>query len=551
MPNLSLFARVFLAIVATTAFAAPPANAQQLKATDRIVFIGDSITGQGGNNATGGWVALIGEGLKAAHPDAAQTLVALGGSGQTVGSWAGIEKNSRTTSQTLDVKKYDVKTELDTPADAIVVMLGMNDVLSPSLKDTPADIEKWATTYEALVQALKARTGAKIVGVATVTPCTEDPKSAKNRVLAKLNEQIARIAKADGFALLPTNETAWSIQAEGRTWNSQFHITNDTVHPSGPGHLAIAMGMLTGLGEPIAAKYLRDGKLAQEYVRAAGALPILVTQIAATSIAANPDRKDVVIRYWWHGATGATDAPTVHLASPEGFSAAKDLHTPQGEFRTAGVCDHLTTAFTVTATAGAASKTSTATLPASWIAGITPSVMAGWTVRNPWTFDPAVGAVPIDEKLATGVGFGDSAIMSGTTPIEWTRFTPSNEYVGGADPNSIDFSGVGFFSSFSTGYAARWIYSPKERAVKLSFASSGWGGSDHLQVWVNGASAYAGHFGRVPKEQAVAETKLKAGWNSLVLKSAHLQWLWQVSVGVSPLAGDDLADLRYATVAPK
>ena len=495
---------------------------------------------------------MIGEGLRAAHPDAAQTLVALGGSGQTVGSWSNIEKSSLTKPQTLDVKRYDVQTELSLPADGIVVMLGMNDVLSPSLRDTQADIDKWAVTYETLVKTLQARTHARYVGVAQVTPCTENKLSPKNLVLAKLNAQIARIAKADGFSLLPTNDTAWSVLAEGRTWNANFHVAGDTVHPTGAGHIAIAIGMLTGFGETAGAQALRDKRLATEFANSAGTLPALTLQIESKPAVSNPNRtRDVTVRFFWHPAAGTADAPTAHLTSPDGFTPAKDVRGATGEFHVTGMCDWLTTPFSVTATAGTITKTATAVIPAAWIAGATPPNQPGWTVRNPWTFDPAAGALPFDDRIATGAAFSDSTLTVGNEPLTWTRYTPCIDYVGGADPNSVDFAAVSFFGNFSDGYAARWIYSPKERPVQLSFATSGWGGTDHLQVWVNGTSVYAGHFGRVPKAEAVAPATLKSGWNSLTFKSAHLQWLWQVSVAVNGVAGDDLADLRYATVPGK
>ena len=40
--------------------------------------------------------------------------------------------------------------------------------------------------------------------------------------------------------------------------------------------------------------------------------------------------------------------------------------------------------------------------------------------------------------------------------------------------------------------------------------------------------------------------KLLAGWNTLVLKSAHVTWQWQVAAGLRPAPGDTLDALRYA-----
>src|SRR5947209_18591156 len=72
----------------------PPASV--IQNNDRIIFIGDSITGQGAKGGKGGWIAMIGEGLRLVHPDLKVTLIGLGGSGSTVGAWQGFEKRSRT-----------------------------------------------------------------------------------------------------------------------------------------------------------------------------------------------------------------------------------------------------------------------------------------------------------------------------------------------------------------------------------------------------------------------------------------------------------------------
>ena len=146
--SLGAVAATFAALLATPATATaqpaagPAAGPHAGLATARVVFCGDSITGQGGGWLGAGYCFQMEWALKQRHPDATPKLVALGGSGMGVGNWIGVEKNSRTTEARLDVKEIGVKANLDQPADVLVVMLGMNDVLAPYIGGTDADLDK-------------------------------------------------------------------------------------------------------------------------------------------------------------------------------------------------------------------------------------------------------------------------------------------------------------------------------------------------------------------------------------------------------------------------
>ena len=127
-----------LATLSTAARAGPQVRAERtdrptgiIKDHDRIVFVGDSITGQGVIRGKGGWIALIGEGLRLERPALEPTLTGLGGSGATVGAWLNFEQRSRAAPVILDVKDVQVGKTLDAGADVVIVMLGMNDVLPP------------------------------------------------------------------------------------------------------------------------------------------------------------------------------------------------------------------------------------------------------------------------------------------------------------------------------------------------------------------------------------------------------------------------------------
>jgi lysophospholipase L1-like esterase len=221
----------------------------------RVVLIGDSITGQS-RNYTAGFAHQLDWALKQAYPGCQPNIVALGGSGMGVGAWVNVEKRARTEERFLDVKDIPVKAALDQPADALIIMLGMNDVLAPYVSDDPKSLEQWTAHYREFITALRARLKPSVTTLATATLCTEDVASPKNRMMDKLNAQVAQLATELNLLVLPTNETMRDVLQQGRRRKPDFHVTNDYVHPNAVGHIAVAIGMLRGLGETAAALLL-------------------------------------------------------------------------------------------------------------------------------------------------------------------------------------------------------------------------------------------------------------------------------------------------------
>ena len=248
--------KTYEALVQATASTAP-----LLQRDDRIVFIGDSITGLGWNNGQG-FIHQIETALREKWPEGKQQVVPLGGSGQSVGSWQGVEKMSRDKERTLDAKDVGVKAALDRPADVVVVMLGMNDLLAPYVTERAEDLEAWADRYKALVTALRERVKPRIIALATISLASEDPASPKNRVRDALNSRLAKLATAEHCVLLPVGEAMLAQLQKGRARLPDFHVTYDYVHPNQHGHRAIAIGMLKGLGEHEAADKITENAAA-------------------------------------------------------------------------------------------------------------------------------------------------------------------------------------------------------------------------------------------------------------------------------------------------
>ena len=288
-----------------------------LNGNERIVFIGDSITGQGGGWLGAGYVFKMREALRAAHPEGRHNLVPLGGSGMGVGAWLELAKDEATQKRDLDVKGVEVAAALSQPADVMVVMLGMNDVLAPYVSDTEAGLDQWIATYRELVGVLSARLKPKVVALATITPQTEDPTSPMSRVLARMNQRITTLAADLKAKVLPTNATYWEVLAQGRETQADFSLAGDRIHPTPVGHVAVAMAMLHGLGEEKAAAWLREERL----VKALASLPPAAPPVAAPAWLV---ASGLVLQAWDHKPAAADLAPNpIDLAIERGEDFTK------------------------------------------------------------------------------------------------------------------------------------------------------------------------------------------------------------------------------------
>ena len=516
---------------------------------DRIVFCGDSITGQGGNGGANGWVGLIGEGLAIAHPEGHQTLTALGGSGATVGAWQNFEKKSRDNPVFLDVKGVDVKATLDGGADVVVIMLGMNDLLAPAVKNTPADLDAWAVRYHDLIESIKARTHPRVVALATITPCTEDADSPKNRVEAELDTRIVTLAKQENALVLPTHEAMMELLATGRSQRSDFHITADFVHPAPAGHLAIAVGMLRGLGEGDAAAKLleKHGNLLKVADKDLPALSYVLTEQPA-----GPDeiKRHFTIHYQWTPSAASAATPTVTATVPEGWQVTRaSLSGDKGDFQATGPTDRVINKVTLNATAGDIKKDAEIDIPTGWRIAVGGGKGLGWDRMNS-NYDPAPDHLPLDDQLASDEAFAKPVTFpTGDTP-PWQLYRATINFTGYNQPGSIDMAAVTFFRFHDLAYGVRWIYSDKDRPVDVNLGTRAFAAGFSESVRLNGDSLYDGKLFAVPGHKVTAEGKLHRGWNRLLFKSTFVQWQWQFAIDLTGKPGDDLADLRYATSPP-
>lgn len=532
----------FLAVISTSIGAAAVDQACLQNGNGRIVLIGDSITGLS-RNAANGFAYDMEAAIKATYPDSKLELEALGGSGQSVGSWLGVEENSRTKEANLDVKGIGVKATLDQPADVVVIMLGMNDVLAPYIDNTPASLDRWAQRYEKLIDALQRRVKPRLIALGSVTPCTEAPDSPKNQLIDAMNERVRALAQKVGGRYLPTSESVWEILQRGRTLKSDFHVTYDFVHPNEPGHLGIAIGMLKGLGETKAAEWLATQKLPKIWKNAVGAKPSFSWQVMPAASVGSSNRLAFRIKYWWSAAGGAANSSLcVTLTAPSGWQVTPpQINGATGEFMATGAPDQFQNTLTMDGQAGDEKRVASVMIPAPWL--VAAKLVQPWSGAE---FDPGKGRTAVDDAIEKGGDFTGPIEGVGAQKLVWQIYFSSVNFTGLDNPGSVDFNAVTHPATFEAGYGARWIYSERDRPVRLQIGASMFAGAVHLIVWLNGKDIYCDKLG-----VKTIDTELKKGWNSMVFKSNHRTWQWQQSIALAGVGDDSLADLRYSVKPPE
>ncbi len=509
----------------------------------RVVLVGDSITGLSRNYATG-FAHQMDWALAQTYPGCRPNLVSLGGSGQGVRSWRDVELRSRTQEVLLDVPGLDVKAALSQPAEVLIIMLGMNDVLAPYVVDEQAVWDEWKANYRELIAALRARLHPQVTALAGATLCTEDLTSPKNHILDNLNAQAATLAKELNLLWLPTNETMRDVLQQGRRLKPDFHVTYDYVHPNEPGHIGIAIAMLRGLGEEVAAKTLADQRLPKALEKSGGVTPRLSFEVKPVPMPLNEDRQSFRVYYWLTVAqVPGGPPPRVTLAADQWDVTPAVIEEPEGEFVVSGTPYRRENVWRLAAVVGSQSVSRDVRISPPWL------VAAGFVAPfwNGQTFDTTKARGPVDEAIAAGRDFTVEPAAGGLKP-QWLRLFPSVNYTGGDAPGSVDFAAVTHARNFEAGYGARWIRSDRERTVNLALSTQAFAGTNHLTVYLNGREVYSGLLTGEPKRSKTVEVRLERGWNALAFRSNHVTWQWQCSVDVTPVGEDSLDDLRYSIV---
>ena len=519
-----------------------------VKDGDRIVFVGDSITGLGFNYGNDGYIKLIKAVLDEARPGSGVTVVPLGGSGQGVGSWQGVEKQSREKSSQLDVKGFDVKEELDKPASILVIMLGMNDSLSPYVSPDQAGIDGWAAKYKELIGSLRGRLKPRLTALGTVTPNTEDPNSPKNKLHTEMNKRLYAMAKELDCVVLPSSETVWDALNTGRKLKPDFHVTYDFVHPNHAGHAAIAIGMLKGLGEAAAAK-IAETRLEKQFAAAKGQPPALSYTIIPQSMPTDSDQVSFDIVYHWTPAGFADKSEAkATLQAPAGLKPEPaELVGVTGVFKVTGKLDHLVNTLKLSVKDGAVTKDVDIAVPAPWLVATGFANNAAWEMPKQ-AYVPEKGALPGEELLMKGLDFNKTPEgWKGAAP-RWSKYLASVDHTGGNTPGNVGLYASTFAAVFEAAFGARWIHSDKECPVTITMGNRTFAGQIGLRVWMNGECLYSGVITAEPNKKVEKSAALKKGWNCLVFKSNHCTWQWQFSIDMACQTPEETARLLVSTV---
>ncbi|MDD2459554.1 MAG: GDSL-type esterase/lipase family protein [Kiritimatiellia bacterium] len=521
-----------------------------LQPDDRIVFVGDSITAQGVGNPNG-YYHLFTNALHAAHPAARHEAVGLGFSGHTVYSWVdSIEPDSRTRRVPANTGGFEVQAAFARPAGVVVILLGMNDILCPTVRDNDASLLAWKEKYRALVRAIRARVTPRVTVLCEITPLTEDPRSPKNRVRDRMTRMTADLAAEESCVTAATGAALFDVIGRCRRARQDYHVIPDTVHPQQPlGHLAIARAMAAALRDDALTAAL-DAALDARIAALTPAEPgVTVWFKPQPGCAANGEEQQYTLDcHWRPGSPPAAAEARFALELPKGWRA--ECASQRGDaatFTLWGAPARLQTPVTVTADAGGKTYRQTLQIPAPWRVMCGPDNGGAWGAGR--GYRPA-DSVPVMEAALIAGTLDAQPFTHGGHATTWQINTSCVDYTAGDDPNTVAPYSLTFGGDNDVLYAVRWVHSAKARPVRIQLSHRTFSATLGFVVWLNGERVMTDGLNRSGKNRAAAPAALRAGWNRLLVRNDHLQWQRQFACALLPADGDTLDDLRYAVMPP-
>jgi len=202
----------------------------RLKAGDRIVTLGDSIT------QAGGYQLLIRKVLARFYPDLGIEIVNAG-----IGGHKAPDMAARLQTDVIDKKPT-----------IVTVSCGVNDVWH-GFYNPPrgVDLETYTRLMTQMVQQLKANTSATIY-LLTPTVIHENLRGPENLKLETYCQAIREIARRESVHLVDLNAVFSLVLRSTQTGGApDFHPTSDGVHMKPAGNFLIAASILHALEVPI------------------------------------------------------------------------------------------------------------------------------------------------------------------------------------------------------------------------------------------------------------------------------------------------------------
>lgn len=520
-----------------------------LRPDDRIIFVGDSITAQSAGSLRGYYHQFT-NALQTVYPAHRNEVVALGFSGNTLFDWTDtIEVKSRTQPVPANTGGVDVHTAFAKRADIVFILLGMNDILRPTMRDDEAVLQTWKAKYRELVGAIRARVTPREVVLCEITPLTEDPFSPKNRVRDRLTQLTRELAAEEQCRVADTGASVFDAVARCRRVRQDYHVIPDTVHPQQPlGHAAIARGMVAALrDERLTSAF--DAFIGAEIARLRPAKPTVTYGFRPQpGCAAEGAEQTYRLTCFWEDGTeaAAPRVPVLSVEVPEGWRVDEaPVAATEATFTLRGTPERLQTPVSVVAKVGEETVRATVRIPAPWRVVCGPDNGGAWTPQR--VYQPEASVPFMEAELVAGRHFLEP-LTDGRRTYRWQVNTPCVDYTAGDDPDAVVPYSLTFGSENDVLYAARWVYSAKDRPVRIQLSHRTFSATLGFVVWVNGARVMVADLNRGGKNKAEGEASLKQGWNRLLVRNDHLQWQRQFACALLPVTGDTLDDLRYSAV---
>ncbi|MBQ9372393.1 MAG: hypothetical protein IJU03_09395 [Thermoguttaceae bacterium] len=517
---------ISLALYAATSFAG-----------ERILVVGDSITGHS-MNLPYGYAHEIRNALKDAGSD--MEFVPLGGSGQTIFSWRNIIKNSYENNFRLDIEGIMIKEEFDKGADAILVHLGMNDALQPSIKSDEEGFKSWRAEYKALVADLRARVpSVKRIILTPPTLLTENPYAFKNLFMDRLAEIIADVAQEEDCEFYNARAEFAEHFVYARTRDPKFRITLDFVHPNQYGHQIMAWSFL---------KALKLGEIADKYYQEK-VDPIVrdLDDKPAMALFVNDLKSEVSNLYWRDAIANAEDS----ICAVE--IAGRFFNVPDGAvIKIEGddvVCKNITGTkpgeFTASLTLPIHELSTEVVVKAGELA-VPVRVNAPYYVLTGFPMDAY--SYPELDKFPKDKATNKCDQLIAMTPEELGNITkeqyeefcaeaqsayfyyPTTDKTGADNPNAVDLADLAPANAFDAAYVLRVVFSPKAQKATLVLNTEGFSTTTYQRVYLNGQEIYFDCLSpRSPKWKDTVEVELREGANIIGARVDHTHWQWGVS----------------------
>ncbi len=471
-----------------------------VKTGDSIVLIGDSITEQGYRWKNDGFYHI----LSNAVPQAKWTP--LGYSGHQIRSWMGMERRSVTDPKVWTNYKdpgWSLKEVFDGKVDIIVIFLGMNDILCPTLRDSEAEMDEWIAKYREFVANLDARCNPRLFVFATITPLTADETSPKNIVRKKLGARLRAFAKSFPKAVVADyGEAIEEATEETLEIDGAYRLVPDFVHPNRLGHLYIAKELCDALDLEDAEDKIEkriDAQLDALKAKNRGRINVRVNACRATHVS---DRE---FAYNLDFAVCGDDDDKIKVRPilPAGWTSNKaEIKDDEGTFRIRGLPTALSTPVGVEVTSPRGTRREMINLPAPWRV-----------------------------KDETG---------------KWLFYSASDYYTGGSRSGSIDPYQLYFGWVKNTITASRRVWSEKDREVKAVLSHQTFSATLDITVALDGQEVWKQDLNRRGKNRVEKVLNLKKGWNLVELTVSNVSWQRQFAFELEGVAGDNLADLKYS-----